>query len=473
MKLYEWQEKALKLSETEQNMALFAVMGTGKTFCAITIARSKYAANGRMLRTLVLGPVSVVYNWKREFLAATKVEDDRIFVSTGNSNKRAEKLGKHVNKYNQSVIITNYESLRNKALFEHLMEWKPEIVICDESHSVKSIKALQAKQTFKLSQHAMHTYLLSGTPITNDMADIFMQYKIMDKGDTFGNNFFSFRNTYFFDCNAGWAGKHGYFPKWEPIKELYPMFSEKILKKAVRVLKEECLDLPERIEKTYEVELSKVQEKAYKEMKRDLVTFILDRKDEPQAVVAQLALTKALRLQQITTGFVQTEKKEIIDLGDNPRLRSTREILVQVSHYHKTILWCSFVHNYRQLEKMCQELNLPYVLITGEQNAEQKQESVDSFNNDEKIRVVIANRRAGGVGLSLVAASYSIIYSRNFSLTEEEQSQARNYRAGSEIHKRIVKIDLCARGTIDELCMKALQGKKKMASILLDEIENI
>ena len=474
MNLYKWQENAIDLSKKQHNLALFCAMGVGKTCAAINIIRDKFTANKRVMRTLILGPVSVMFNWQREILKFSKIKDEYIFVSTGSGAKRVNDLAKFLKHGDKHIIITNYESLRNKELFKLLDEFVPEILLCDESHLVKAYNSQQSKLTYMLAKNAIHTYILTGTPILNSPMDIFMQYKILDKGETFGSNFFSFRNTYFFDANACWAAKGGnYFPNYQPRKELFPLLKDKIYSKAIRVLKEECLDLPERICQIYDVELSPNQKKAYKEMKRDLITFIDNNKGESKAVIANLALTKALRLQQIVTGFVTAEDGSILDLGDNQRLQVTKELLSQLVSEHKVILWCSFKHNYRQLEKICKELKIEYVFITGEQSTKQKQESIDRFDNDPKVRVVIANRRAGGTGINLIQASYSIIFSRNFSLAEENQSMDRNHRSGSEIHKQIVKIDLVAKGSIDEMVVRALSNKQEISKILLDNIDCI
>lgn len=85
--------------------------------------------------------------------------------------------------------------------------------------------------------------------------------------------------------------------------------------------------------------------------------------------------------------------------------------------------------------------------------------------------VAICNRRAGGVGVNLVAASHSIVYSRNFSLEEELQSEARNYRSGSERHESIVKIDLAVKDSIDEEVMLALKNKEQVSTQVLDMVK--
>ena len=81
---------------------------------------------------------------------------------------------------------------------------------------------------------------------------------------------------------------------------------------------------------------------------------------------------------------------------------------------------------------------------------------------------MIANQGAGGIGINMTEASYSIFFSRNFSLEHDLQAEARNYRGGSEMHQKVTRIDLVSPGTIDELISEALANKQNMAEKILD-----
>jgi len=85
------------------------------------------------------------------------------------------------------------------------------------------------------------------------------------------------------------------------------------------------------------------------------------------------------------------------------------------------------------------------------------------------LSVIIANPAAGGVGISLIQASYAIYYSKGFSLEADLQSEARNHRGGSEMHEKITRIDLVARGTIDEVVNEALKSKLNVAEQILEK----
>ncbi len=232
------------------------------------------------------------------------------------------------------------------------------------------------------------------------------------------------------------------------------------------VKKEDCLDLPPLVRERVYVELSKPQRKLYDEMKRDFITFIGD-----QAVTASLAITKALRLMQIISGFAQAESDGgatvTVPIKDNPRAAALRELLQEIAPYHKVIVWAVFKRDYETISKVVEELSLDYVLVHGETS--NKQETIERFQVDPKLRVLVGHPGAAGIGVNITAASYAIYYSRNFSLEQYLQSEARNYRGGSEIHEKITHIDIVAKDTLDEQVVEALSGKRTISVEVLKE----
>ena len=98
-------------------------------------------------------------------------------------------------------------------------------------------------------------------------------------------------------------------------------------------------------------------------------------------------------------------------------------------------------------------------------------DAVERLNNDPSCRVLIGHTGSGGIGINLIAASYSIFYSRSFSLEYDIQAEARNYRGGSEKHTKVTRIDLVTPNTIDEEVVKALASKKKIGYQVLKKME--
>src|SRR5690606_6739613 len=134
---------------------------------------------------------------------------------------------------------------------------------------------------------------------------------------------------------------------------------------------------------------------------------------------------KSLRLMQIASGFVSTDTGETVTI-ESPKPDAIEPILEDNSD-KKAIILCAFKANYSAIGDRLTKAKIPHVFLTGEPNAQEKQASTDSFQSDPGIRVIVANRKAGGIGVNLTSASLSIIYSRNFSLEEEIQSDGRNY----------------------------------------------
>jgi SNF2 family DNA or RNA helicase len=473
---YAHQREAVARALTSNELGLFFEMGAGKTKCAIDIIRHQFNSNRRKLRTLILGPVAVLYNWKHEIKLHSNIPLEDVHVADGTGSKRVAAVQDFCFAKGSSrdgIVIVNYEALaRAKPMFETIKTWEPEIIICDESHMLKNHQAEQTKRVTALADKAKYRYILTGTPILNSPIDVFSQFRILDLGETFGTNFFVFRSTYFHDANERWAGRPGHFPKYLPRPSKFPELSDLIAKKSMRILKKDCLDLPPRIEQTVVVRMTKPQSKAYAQMKNEFMAWVENqRENKTEAAVATTAMTKALRLMQIASGFVTTEEGTVVDLGANEKLELVEQYLTELTPEHKVILWCCFKHNYKQLAQVCTKLGVKHVFITGEQSAKEKQDSVNSFASDPDVRVVIANRRAGGTGINLTQASYSIVFSRNFSLAEELQSMDRNHRGGSQIHEKIVKIDLVTEDTVELKVLEAIQNKHDVSTQIIDFIK--
>jgi SNF2 family DNA or RNA helicase len=466
---YEWQVKAFRqFVDNELNgFALLADVGTGKTAEAITILRYLSWNLQGDIKILVIGPSVVIHNWKNE-IAKYCIEKDEFgkVYPLSEASKRKTIMKDLCDKKAYGVVVTNYESFDNDEFAKLVTKWKPDVIVCDELHRIKSYKSKRAKTIVNLALGTQFRLGLTGSAILNSPMDIFMQWKFIDHGEAFGTNFFNFRNVYFYDANAKWAGRSNYFPKWEPVQDKFAELTAKIKRSSIRVIKSETLDLPPFIEKTIKLEMSPKQKRTYDQMEKDFIAFV-ETEDKPAAVVAQLALTKALRLMQIASGFASTDIGGEVAFTENPKLDALEKILTD-NESESVIVWCSFKANYQAIGERLTKMGVPHVFLTGEQSAREKQDSIDMFQRKDGVRVIVANRKAGGIGVNLTAASISVVFSRNFSLEEEIQSDGRNYRGGSQIHQNITKINLVMEGTIEEKIVEALQNKQAISDVILD-----
>ena len=468
--LWQWQQTAIDLAKDVGNIGFFAEMGVGKTRAVIETAKQKHFADG-LAKTLIFCPLAVVHQWREELLKYSDIPERDIGIFTGAS--RADDFMRfvvHDSQFSRKrIAITNYDSTRIKRFVQMLHDWLPEVMILDESHRVKDASTQRAKTITALSDKVSHKYILTGTPILNSPADIFSQYRILDGGATFGKNFYVFRSQWFHDKNSAWGHQHNHFPNYQPRPELYKEFNAKIYQKAIRVKKEDCLDLPDLVRQRVTVEMSDEQKRLYDEMKKDFITWVRHESlEKPAAVVANMALTKALRLQQIVSGIAKDDNGVVHRLKDVPRLKVLEDLLSDIAPAHKTIIWSIFRDNYVQIAEVCKKLKIGYVEFHGEVAARDKQKAVDSFKGDDGVRVFISNPASGSEGLNLFESSYSIFYNRSFSYMYDTQAEARNYRAGSERHAKVTRIDFVTPETIDEATLEAIEKKENMAETILD-----
>ena len=468
IELWSHQKQAIDIAKNKDSFGLFFEMGCGKTATAINIIVDKYKKYDSLLKTIILCPPIVVPNWKAEFLTYSGVNSVNILLLQGAGTRRLTEFRDKCMFGSCKIVVTNYESLLMDKLYDAFMQWGPHILVCDESHKCKQITAKRTKKAIGLAKGVKYKLLLTGTPVLNTPMDLFSQFLIMDNGETFGSNFFSFRHTYFYDANAAMP-KQKHFPNWKVKPGAERVISSKIESKSMRVTKDQCLDLPPLVKQRIEVQMTPKQQTAYTEMKQHFITYIND-----QACVAEFAITKALRLQQIVSGFMKTEDDKVVSLKDTPRMSALRDLLETLTVNNKVIVWAVFKENYRQIRKVCYELKIKYVECHGEVSSVAKEANIFSFKTDKSVRVFIGHPGSGGIGINLTVSNYTIFYSRNFSLEADLQAESRNHRGGSEIHNKITRIDLVCPGTIDDEVLKALARKEKISeNVLRKMVDNI
>lgn len=464
-KIQPWahQLRAIEAAEGKTHYALFFEQGCGKTSTVINMLRAVYDRRNGVVSTLVLCPSIVVENWRREFLSHSDIADDEVISLVGTGSQRLLALDKWLSSgsnLKKRVVITNYEAMYMK-LYDALNEWSPEAIILDESHKIKELTAKRTKKVIALSKTASYKYILTGTPILNSPMDIYSQFLFLDGGETFGSNYYKFRSEYFVDHNAH-RPRHCYFPDWRPREGSLEKINACIYTKAMRVLKSQCLDLPPFVRQTVEVEMTGEQLRVYKDMESDAVAYFKN-----DVISADLAITKALRLQQIVTGYVTNDEGQLQIFPDNQRIEALGELLESIGENQKVIVWAVFKQNYEDIRRLLGHRKISYTELTGETPPGDRQRNVDLFNRETGPRVLIANPASAGIGVNLVAASYAIYFSRGFSLENDLQSEARNYRGGSERHSKVTRIDIVTRGSMDLVVLEALKNKQDVSEAIL------
>jgi SNF2 family DNA or RNA helicase len=457
-------------------------MGTGKTTAAIAWLRAKYNMYKDVTPTLIVSPVATLYNWVNEFKINSPIRVVESCVVPYMKSKKSKFTGveraKIIAETDKRIIIINPESLDADEVIDALHKFRPRNVIVDEAHRFKSPKMITGSGTKRnrsrlarlteISDFSDNRMILTGTPILNSYLDLWAQFRVLDMGETFGMNFYTFREKYFRDENIGWRGQPKYFPHYVPKLGIEDEISALIARKCSRLRKDDCLDLPPLVYETYSVELGSAQARAYYQMEKEMVAEL-----QAGTCAAVNALSRVARMLQILSGHLPVENDEdtktIVHFDENPRLKALTELLTELTPNHKVIVWSGFKANYKTIRDVFKELKLEWAEVVG--GTKDRQAEIDRFNTDPKCRVCLSNPQAGGVGIGLQAASYAIYFSRSYSLGDRLQSESRNHRGGSEIHDRITIIDLVARGTLDDDVLNALLRKEKFSDNILDRLQ--
>lgn len=464
---------------------IFNDPGTGKTRTVIEILRGKFAQKGRLLKTLIICPPIVIDNWRDEWLKYSAVPGSYITGLSGTGKQRLNTLvergfeGLACPKLH--IFITNYESLQMEELLELLKKWKPEAIVFDEAHRLKDYRrtAIRAQAAFKLANPGTKTapaprplvYLLTGTPYPNSLLDIFMPYRVMDGGKTFGSTMTGFRDKYFRDKNAHMP-KEKYFPKWVPLQGAKEELGRKMKDTSVRVEIDSCMDLPPVVQKTIAVEMDPEQKRIYQDMLKEFVA-IFERDGEQKESVATMAMTKGLRLMQIASGYVKDaegQEHSATSSDWTPKQEALKQILEDWTPGHKVIVWAVWKHNYEQIRAVCKKLKIEWLEMNGEQGAAKNRANAKLFEESEQYRVIIGHPESGGEGINLVSSPCRVSYSRNFSWRQMKQSDARNRRGGSERHASITRINLVTKGTVEEKITAKLANHEEITETVLREI---
>jgi SNF2 family DNA or RNA helicase len=227
-------------------------------------------------------------------------------------------------------------------------------------------------------------------------------------------------------------------------------------------MKEDCLDLPEKIYIKRTLQLTPEQKAVYADMKRNAVIVLSD----TDQVTATTALTQILRLHQISCGFVNTDDGETIPIK-NTRLEELLSILEETSG--KVIIWATYRHDIKIIENKLKQLygEKSVVSYYGDTESEKRQQIIHTFQNNNNCKYFIGHPKTGGFGLTLTVAKTIIYYSNSYDLEVRIQSEDRAHRIGQK--NNVTYIDLVTEKTVDEKIVKALRDKINIATQVLGE----
>lgn len=435
-------------------------MGCGKTLTAIAVAGTGYKL-GHLKRVLIVAPTSVCAVWPKEF---QEYADFPYTVRTllGTKAQRLKELD-DLEKWPfpaLQVAVINYESTWREGIFERLQTFDADLIICDESQRIKTHDATQSKAIHKLGDQARYKLILSGTPVQNDAMDIFSQYRFLDP-TIFGQNYYTFRNRY--AVMGGFNKKQvvGYRDMDELIRKEHSI--------AYRVTKEEAVDLPEQTFENRIVTLGKKERGIYNQLKRDSVAQL----EDGGQVTATTVLTRLLRLQQFTGGFLVEDDAQRPQLVSRGKLDALADILQDyvIEGRKKLVVFARFIPEVMEIIKLATAaLNKAHkrcVAIYGDIPKEQRGDIVKQFQTDPDTMVFVGQIDTAGTGITLTAADTCVYYSVNFNYATYSQSLSRIHRIGQK--NRCTYIHLVTEKTVDETILRALARKEDLAKTVVDD----
>lgn len=424
-------------------------MGTGKTLTSIAIAGRGYLS-GKVKKLLILCPSSVMSVWPMEFESYANFPFE-CKVLEGTREKRIKELNNFKDHEGLKVAVINFES--SWRLIDELLHWDADMIIADEAQRLKGNNTSQSKAAHKLGDKAKYKLALTGTPVQNSPLDFWSIYRFVDKS-IFGTSFYSFKNKY---AVMGGYGNHQVL-FYRNLDDL----TTKAHRIAYRVTKKEALDLPEEMDKNIMVELEPKARKIYEEVRVE--SYVELDKGE---VTAANVLTKLLRLQQITGGFLKNDD-DLESKVSNAKLEVLKEILVDLlTEDKKCVIFAKFTSEIKAVEQLIvNEFKCGYIKISGDVPIKSRGDVVKSFQENSEIKICIAQIQTAGLGITMHSADTAIFYSLDYNYANYIQSKARIHRIGQK--NNCTYIHLIARDTIDERILKALSKKEDIAKRIVD-----
>jgi len=464
LKPYKHQLTALEKSWNKENYAYFMEMGTGKTKVLIDNMSMLYD-KGKIDGALIIAPKGVVKTWYEQELPAhlpNHIENVTILWQSNITKSQQEKLDSLFEiETALHILIMNVEAFStdkgvkfaSKFLNSHKV-----LMAVDESTTVKTPTAKRTKNIIDLGRYAKYKRILTGSPVTKNPLDLYSQCEFLDPYLLDFTSYYAFRNRY-----AEMKTMHLRGRSIQVVSEFKNLgeLSDTLGNFSYRVLKEDCLDLPDKIFTKRHISLTHDQFKVYQQMKKQAIAVLNGKVTSTMTVLTQL-----MRLHQITCGHF-TADDGTTQLLPNNRIPELMNILEETEG--KAIIWANYQRDVNQIiqaivKEYGEESVVDYYGLTPQ---EDRQENIKKFQNGDECRFLVGTPQTGGYGITLTKANTVIYFSNGYDLEKRLQSEDRAHRIGQK--KAVTYIDIICEDTVDEKIVKALREKINIASEVLGE----
>jgi SWI/SNF-related matrix-associated actin-dependent regulator 1 of chromatin subfamily A len=481
--LFPHQRAGVKFLATARRALLADEPGLGKTAQAIRALKALHDRGEDVFPALVVCPNTLKKNWEREFEKWWPGVDVQVVKGTA-TQRRAQF------EHPANVYVVNWESLRTHSRLSpygsiaiakcpdcgghdervtpsrceshkrelNLIDFKA--VVADEMHRSKDPKSKQSRALFAASGDADIRFALTGTPIANNVLDMWAILHWISPEEWPSKTKWIDRMVNTMMNAFGGMMVLGVKPHME--QEFYAAINPRMR----RMLKSRVLPwLPEIINDRRDVEMSAKQAKAYKQMRDNMIALL--EKEEPgvgEAVVAPNPLTQTIRLLQLASSYAEVtigeDGAEKILLSDpSCKVDALMDDIAQGDFGDDSVAVCAVSRQLIELlSARMTKAEIEHGLITGAQDEDERQKAIDDFQSG-RIKWILFTAQAGGVGVTLTAARRLVMLQRPWSLVDHKQAMDRVHRIGSEIHDSVIITDYVTEGTIEERVIQALDTK--------------
>ncbi len=403
-------------------------MGLGKTIQTIA-----FLLNKKDKKTLIVTPTSLIHNWKSEF------EKFAPSLSVGISHGlKKDRLGiiKNINDFN--VILTTYGSLRND--IEEYEKLEFDYCIIDEAQNIKNPLASSTDAVKAIK--ASNKFALTGTPIENNLMELWSIFDFIMPGYLYSLT--KFNAIFIKDVSQ--------------VENLKRMIKPFILRRTKeQVIKE----LPPKIEKEFYVEMGKTQRNTYGIYVEEIKRKLEEKKDVKNKITIFSYLTKLRQLCLDPSIIVEGYK------GKSAKTDTCLEIIKDyIEKDNKILVFSQFTSVLKNIGKKLNKNKINFYYLDGSTPAKNRITLVDSFNNNEEIKVFLISLKAGGTGLNLTSANTVIHFDPWWNPSVQNQASDRAHRIGQKQVVEVIK--LISKGTIEEKIMELQQKKSELIHDMLD-----
>ena len=494
-KPYEHQDKVFRLSADKECFAFLMEQGTGKTKPTIDTAAYLYETN-KIDGLVIAAPNGVHRKWFVEDFPLSM--PDRIPVKVCVWKAQSAPVLRNFESLLMiprstkclRVFMINIEALSTKKgveLVKRFLTTYRCLFVIDESGRIKNPGTNRTDAVVQLGALAPYRRILNGLPVSKSPFDLFSQFQFLDP-KILGPSFFAFkaRHAEFYPPNSGIikailaknpkvqqilaknpnANVTRFAPQivvtdalGRPKYKQLERLKDQIAPYSFRVTKAQCLDLPEKVYTTRFFEMTDKQRAIYEDVEENSRATIDD-----DLYFIQHQLTKKLRLQQITSGFMGTEPNEepkeiCVAPEENPRLMLLKDTLEDL--YGSVIIWARFR---KEIEWIARMLGEDCVTYYGGTDTKDKPVNLEKFKSGD-CRYLVGTAASGGIGHNFTIANYCVYYSNTFDYEQRAQSEDRQHRIGQT--NKVTYFDLQAENSVDQDIVASLRAKQDLGDYMM------